>query len=74
MDSKYGQRELLCEYNLSTDFFESKNIIVSDLVPLKDSYLLTTNIGALLYKKVLKENEIGVLRDIIENNEFLRER
>lgn len=73
MDSKYGQRELLCEYNLSTDFFESKNIIVSDLVPLKDSYLLTTNIGALLYKKVLKENEIGVLRDIIENNEFLRE-
>ncbi|MEW8957005.1 hypothetical protein [Clostridium sp.] len=73
MDSKYGQRELLCEYDLSTDFFESENIIVNDLIPLKDSYLLTTNQGSLLYKKPIKEDEVVELKGIIEGNEFFRD-
>lgn len=55
---KYGDKRYLCEYDLNTDLFKEFNIEVKDLVPVRSVYVLQTNKG----KKILKKLNYGSKR------------
>lgn len=71
MDSKYGNRKFLCEYNLSTDFLEHVGLKPKDIFPIKKGYILECENGVFYMKKIYSEDNIRILKNLIENsNEF----
>lgn len=55
---RYSEREYLCDYDLSLDFFNAAGIKVNDVVPLRKVFLLSTDEG----NKILKRVNYGVER------------
>ena len=52
MDIKYHERKQLCSYDLDEGLFEEFNIEVFDLQPLRNVFLLQTNRGKRILKKI----------------------
>ncbi len=55
---KYSEREYLCDYDLSLSFFNEAGIKVKDITPLRKVFLLSTDDG----NKILKKVNYGVER------------
>lgn len=71
MDSKYGNRKFLCQYNLSTNFLEHVGLKTKDIFPITKGYILETEKGIFYMKKIYSEDNIRILKNLIENsNEF----
>ena len=49
---KYSEREYLCDYDLSLDFFCEAGIKVNDIIPLRKVFLLSTDEGSKILKKI----------------------
>lgn len=49
---RYSEREYLCDYDLSLDFFNAAGIKVKDVVPLRKVFLLSTDEGNKILKRV----------------------
>lgn len=67
MDSKYGNREFLCEYNLSTNLFEEVGLKVKDLYPLRNGYVIECDNSMFYMKKVKDEESIKIVKIIIDS-------
>ena len=57
MKIKYGEKKYLCEYDLNIDLFKEFNIKVSDLVPVRGVFILDTNSGKKILKKINYNNK-----------------
>lgn len=49
---KYSEKEYLCEYDLSLNFFEDLGMKVNDIVPLRKVFMIYTDEGNKILKKV----------------------
>ena len=49
---RYSEREYLCDYDLSLDFFNEAGIKIKDIIPLRKVFLLSTDQGNKILKKV----------------------
>lgn len=54
---RYGDKKYLCEYDLNTDLFKEFSIEVEDLAPVRSVYILTTNKGKKILKKIDYSNK-----------------
>lgn len=52
MRIRYSEREYLCDYDLSLDFFNAIGIKVNDIIPLRKVFVLSTDDGNKILKKV----------------------
>ncbi|MDR3598179.1 CotS family spore coat protein [Clostridium sp.] len=50
--TKYSEKDYLCEYDLSLDFFEDLGMKVNDIVPLRKVFVIYTDEGNKILKKV----------------------
>lgn len=64
---KYSEREYLCDYDLSLDFFDAVGIKVNDIIPLRKVFVLSTDDGNKILKKVNYDVErIEFISDSLE--------
>ena len=64
---KYSEREYLCDYDLSLDFFDAIGIKVNDIIPLRKVFVLSTDDGNKILKKVNYDIErIEFISDSLE--------
>ena len=49
---RYSEREYLCEYDLSLEFFEAAGLKINDVTPLRKVFILSTDEGNKILKKV----------------------
>lgn len=49
---RYSDEKYLCDYDLDTDLFELFNLKVEDLIPLRSVYILITDKGKKILKKI----------------------
>ena len=49
---KYSEKEYLCDYDLSLNFFNAAGIKVNDIIPLRKVFVLSTDEGNKILKKV----------------------
>lgn len=64
---KYVDKDILCQYSLSEEFFDSLGLEVEDIIPLRKVFVLFTNQG----KKILKitdskENRINFINEALK--------
>ena len=52
MRVRYSEREYLCDYDLSLEFFDAIGIKVNDIIPLRKVFILSTDDGNKILKKV----------------------
>ena len=52
MEYRYRDKAYLSTYNLDTKIFDNYNFIVEDAAPLRSVYILTTNEGFKIFKKI----------------------
>ena len=57
MRIKYSEKKYLCEYDLNIDLFNEFNIQVNDLVPIRGVFILDTNSGKKILKKINYNNK-----------------
>lgn len=69
---KYSEREYLCDYDLSLDFFNEAGVKIKDIIPLRKVFLLSTDEG----NKILKKVNYGTERIefISESLDYLKKR
>ncbi len=48
---KYSEKEYLCDYDLSLNFFNAAGIKVNDIIPLRKVFVLSTDEGNKILKK-----------------------
>ncbi|WP_244833717.1 CotS family spore coat protein [Clostridium sp. BJN0001] len=80
--NKYIEQKYLCGYDLDKNFFDSINIKVDDIIPLRKVFVISTKNGKKILKKIEKSSdEINMINecllyikktdpDIIEFNKF----
>lgn len=52
IDGRYRDKKYLSKYDLSVDLFNRFNLKVTDVVPIRNVYILTTNKGDKILKKI----------------------
>ncbi len=76
METRFSYKEWLSKYNLDIKFFDNYNFSVSDVIPLRKVFILVTDKGTKILKKVnyskedLEFIEHGI--DYVKNNGFHR--
>lgn len=70
MRIKYSEREYLCDYDLSLEFFNAAGISVNDIVPLRKVFVLSTDKGNKILKKV--NYDIERLEFISESLDYVK--
>lgn len=55
---RYPEKEILCSYDLSQDFFKAINLKITDVTPLRKVFILQTEEG----RKILKNIEYSIER------------
>lgn len=61
---KYMHKNLLCEYDLSLEFFDELGIKINDVVPLRKVFILYTDDGNKILKKINYDVErINIIND-----------
>lgn len=64
---KYAHKNTLCEYDLSLDFFKELGIKINDVVPLRKVFLLYTDEGNKILKKVNYDiDRINIISDSLD--------
>lgn len=64
---KYTHKNILCEYDLSLEFFNELGIKINDVVPLRKVFILYTDEGKKILKKVNYSVErINIISDSLE--------
>lgn len=64
---KYAHKNTLCEYDLSLDFFKELGIKINDVVPLRKVFLLYTDEGNKILKKVNYDiDRINIISDCLD--------
>lgn len=68
--TRYPEKNSLCKYDLSLEFFNELGIEVNDIVPLRKVFLISTNDG----NKILKRVDYGVdrLEIISESLDYIK--
>ncbi|MBE6062275.1 MAG: CotS family spore coat protein [Clostridium butyricum] len=49
---KYSEKSYLCEYDLSSEFFDKLGVKINDITPLRKVFILSTDDGRKILKKV----------------------
>lgn len=64
---KYGDKKLLCRYDLSKNFFDKLGLDILDITPLRKLYILNTTEGKKILKKVdYNEDRIKFIGESLE--------
>ncbi|GAA0069749.1 CotS family spore coat protein [Clostridium sardiniense] len=64
---KYGDKKLLCRYDLSKNFFDKLGLDILDITPLRKLYILNTTEGKKILKKVdYNEERIKFIGESLE--------
>ena len=64
---RYAHKNTLCEYDLSLDFFKELGIKINDVVPLRKVFLLYTDEGNKILKKVNYDiDRINIISDSLD--------
>lgn len=64
---KYSEKEYLCDYDLSLNFFEDLGMKVNDIVPLRKVFMIYTDEGNKILKKVnFGVDRINLISDSLE--------
>lgn len=64
---KYANKNILCEYDLSLEFFKELGIQINDIVPLRKVFLLYTDDGNKILKKINYDiDRINIISDSLE--------
>lgn len=65
--TKYSEKKYLCDYDLSLDFFNELGIRVNDIVPLRKVFMVYTDDGNKILKKVnYGEDRIKMISDSLD--------
>lgn len=65
--TRYSEKKYLCEYDLSLDFFNEIGIKVNDIVPLRKVFVIYTDEGNKILKKVnCSEERIKLINDSLD--------
>lgn len=65
--TKYSEKNYLCHYDLSTKFFDEIGIKVNDIVPLRKVFVIYTDHGNKILKKVnYSEDRINLISDSLD--------
>lgn len=67
---RYSEREYLCDYDLSLEFFNAAGIKVNDIIPLRKVFLLSTDEGNKILKKV--NYDVERINFISESLDYLK--
>ncbi|WP_294405460.1 CotS family spore coat protein [uncultured Clostridium sp.] len=67
---RYSEREYLCDYDLSLDFFNAVGVKVKDIIPLRKVFLLSTDEGNKILKRV--NYNVERIKFISESLEYLK--
>lgn len=72
IDSKYKEKKYLSKYNLSLDLFDRFNLKVTDVIPLRSVFIICTDKGDKILKKV--DYSAEELQFQYESIEFIKKR
>ncbi|NOV77469.1 hypothetical protein DFH87_004036 [Clostridium saccharobutylicum] len=64
---KYSEKKYLCNYDLSLEFFNELGIKVNDIVPLRKVFVISTDDGNKILKKVNYDiDKVNLISDSLE--------
>lgn len=69
---KYSEKEYLCDYDLSLNFFNAAGIKVNDIIPLRKVFVLSTDEGNKILKKV--NYSVEKIEFISESLDYLKKK
>lgn len=63
---RYSDEKYLCEYDLDTDLFELFDLKVEDLIPLRSVYILITDKGKKILKKIENTEDMKFITSALD--------
>lgn len=64
---RYPEKKYLCNYDLSSDFFEGLGLKVTDVIPLRKVFVIQTNEGKKILKKIdYSEDRIKFINECVK--------